>query len=140
MHNEENIILEPLLSVNLNDIKVCKSPKKYLYNLLNIKFSICDKCSYVIYKNIKNDNHFKTCVTHTIHGVLMPYILLFTFEFTEITTDKDDLNQFDNLIKYRNNIKNFITNEFIISDSHYKLYALYVCQIITIIQHFAIFV
>jgi hypothetical protein len=84
IHNEENIVLDPLLSVNLNDIKVCKSTKEYLYNLLNIKFSICDKCSYDIYKNIKNDNHFKTCVIHTIHGVLMPYILLFTFAFTKL--------------------------------------------------------
>ena len=120
--------MEPLLSVNLNDIKVCKNPsknpKEYLYNLLNIKFSICDKCSYDINKNIKNDNQFKTCVTHAIHSVIMPFVLLFAFELTEITTDIDDLNQFDNLIKYRNNIKNFIASYFIINDSHYKLYAL----------------
>ena len=85
--------MEPLLSVNLNDIKICKSRKEYLYNLLNIKFSICDKCSYDINKNIKNDNQFKTCASHTIHSVLIPFILLFAFELTEITSDKGDLNQ-----------------------------------------------
>ena len=101
-----------------------KGPIDYLYNLFNINFSTCVNCSYDINKNIKKDIKYKACVTHTIHSVNIPTILSFIFELTEISSDINDLNQFDNLIKYRNIIKNFIKNEFIINDSHYKLYAI----------------
>ena len=54
----------------------------------------------------------------------MPYILSFVFELAKVSNDLNYLNQFDNLIKYRDSIKIFIKSEFLFNDNLYILYAI----------------
>jgi len=121
---EEDILLHPLMPINILDLTNTKSLTEYLYYKFSTKFSVCYNCSYESDKKIKKDVRYSTCVTHIIHSLNMPFILTFAFELSKIDNDTGDLNQYDNLIKYRTQIKDFIKNEFVFNNITYKLYGI----------------
>ena len=89
---------------------------------MSLKFSVCSNCSYKNDKFIKKYIRYSTCVSHIIHTLNMPLILSFAFELSEIDNHTLDLNQYDNLIKYRSQIKSYIKYEFVFNNIPYQLY------------------
>lgn len=120
---EQKVQLYPLISITIDELNSCSNFVDILYNKLKINNSICEDCSYDKDKKIKKDNIFHNCMKIIITSIEMPYFLFFVFELSN-ENENDNINQFRNLMKYRDIIKSYIEPEIIFNNIEYKLYGI----------------
>ena len=92
-----------------------------IYNKFSISYSICEFCSYTLDKRIKAGNIYSKCITKTCLDIHAPFVISLCFELTDLSADKNDNNQFRNLIKYKENIVKLIKERICVFNIFYNL-------------------
>ena len=111
--------LEPLLSIDKNDLISSKSLKDIIYQKLSL-LTICASCSYDYEEKIKNDSRYQACARQYIQSVQIPKFLFFCFELCQ--GDEPGEYQHFNLKKYKNKTKSFVTENLIFNIFIYIFY------------------
>ena len=101
-YTEQNVQLDPLVSITIDKLNSWDNFIDILYNKLKLSNTLWENCFYDKDKKIKISNIFHNCMKNIIASIEMPYFLFFEFELS----NENDINQFRNLKKYRDIITN----------------------------------
>ena len=119
-NKNEIFYFTPLIPINLVHLN-CKDLSEVIRLLFEPTSSSCEKCSFENYAEgiLKKNSFFMTCKQKIIKSYNLPDLLSFIFDLSN--EHERDENQYNNLIKLKDEYKHLIQEEIIIDKKYYKL-------------------